>query len=136
MCCVMTMNCLNKQHELMQDIAISVGATYFSEKTGDDLSLINYGHIKEQFAKVANKLSSPTVFDGEIMSSSFQDLMDPQVLLEQQEQRVLVNYQLQVELQVQQEVQVQLVQQVQAEVQEHQVLQVLQVQRVLTEQVL
>lgn len=34
-----------KQHELMQDIAISVGATYFSEKTGDDLSLINYGHL-------------------------------------------------------------------------------------------
>ena len=29
-----------KQHELMQDIAMSVGATYFSEKTGDDLSLI------------------------------------------------------------------------------------------------
>jgi len=32
-----------RQHELMQDIAISVGATYFSEKTGDDLSQINYG---------------------------------------------------------------------------------------------
>ena len=31
-----------KQHELMQDIAVSVGATYYSEKTGDDLSLINY----------------------------------------------------------------------------------------------
>tara|TARA_R110000787_G_scaffold60051_2_gene136171 strand:- start:4214 stop:5875 length:1662 start_codon:yes stop_codon:yes gene_type:complete len=29
-----------KQHELMQDIALSVGAKYFSEKTGDDLSLI------------------------------------------------------------------------------------------------
>ncbi|MCP3700096.1 MAG: chaperonin GroEL [Aliivibrio sp.] len=29
-----------KQHELMQDIAISLGATYFSEKTGDDLSLM------------------------------------------------------------------------------------------------
>jgi len=29
-----------KQHELMQDIALTVGATYFSEKTGDDLSLI------------------------------------------------------------------------------------------------
>ena len=27
-----------KQHELMNDIAVSVGATYFSEKTGDDLS--------------------------------------------------------------------------------------------------
>jgi DNA ligase-1 len=37
--------------------------------------LLNFGHIKEQFAKVANKLNSPTVFDGEIMSSSFQDLM-------------------------------------------------------------
>lgn len=30
-----------RQHELMQDIALSVGATYFSEKTGDDLSIIN-----------------------------------------------------------------------------------------------
>jgi chaperonin GroEL len=29
----------------MQDIAISVGATYFSEKTGDDLSHINYGDL-------------------------------------------------------------------------------------------
>ena len=31
-----------RQHELMQDIALSVGATYFSEKTGDDLRLIEY----------------------------------------------------------------------------------------------
>ena len=31
-----------KQHELMQDIALSVGGTYFSEKTGDDLSLMTY----------------------------------------------------------------------------------------------
>ena len=29
-----------KQHELMQDIALAVGAKYYSEKTGDDLSLI------------------------------------------------------------------------------------------------
>jgi chaperonin GroEL len=39
-----------KQHELMHDIAVSVGATYFSEKTGDDLSLISYadlGHAKK-----------------------------------------------------------------------------------------
>ena len=34
-----------KQHELMHDIAISVGATYFSEKTGDDLSFINLGDL-------------------------------------------------------------------------------------------
>jgi chaperonin GroEL len=39
-----------KQHELMQDIAISVGANYFSEKTGDDLSHITYsdlGHVSK-----------------------------------------------------------------------------------------
>ena len=38
-----------KQHELMGDIALSVGATYFSEKTGDDLSIINFedlGHAQ------------------------------------------------------------------------------------------
>lgn len=34
-----------KQHELMQDIAISVGATYFSEKTGDDLSHITFDDL-------------------------------------------------------------------------------------------
>ena len=38
-----------RQHELMQDIALSVGATYFSEKTGDDLSLMtssDLGHVE------------------------------------------------------------------------------------------
>jgi len=34
-----------KQHELMQDIAASVGATYFSEKTGDDLSLMTVNDL-------------------------------------------------------------------------------------------
>lgn len=34
-----------KQNELMQDIALTVGATYFSEKTGDDLSIINYSDL-------------------------------------------------------------------------------------------
>lgn len=34
-----------KKHELMQDIALSVGAKYFSEKTGDDLSLISYSDL-------------------------------------------------------------------------------------------
>ena len=34
-----------KTHELMQDIALSTGATYFSEKTGDDLSIINFGDL-------------------------------------------------------------------------------------------
>lgn len=57
-----------KQHELMQDIALAVGATYFSEKTGDDLSLMtpqDLGHADKAVVdrdstiivrdKVANK---------------------------------------------------------------------------------
>jgi DNA ligase-1 len=37
--------------------------------------LVNFSHIKDQFAKVAGGLAMPYVFDGEVMSSSFQDLM-------------------------------------------------------------
>jgi chaperonin GroEL len=44
-CSVQPPNFGYKQHELMQDIAVSVGATYFSEKTGDDLSHINFGDL-------------------------------------------------------------------------------------------
>jgi chaperonin GroEL len=45
MCAVQPPNFGYKQHELMQDIALSVGATYFSEKTGDDLSLISFDDL-------------------------------------------------------------------------------------------
>ena len=44
-CCIQPPNFGYKQHELMQDIAISVGATYFSEKTGDDLSLMTVADL-------------------------------------------------------------------------------------------
>jgi len=37
--------------------------------------LVNFEHVKQQFAAVAGRLTAATVFDGEIMSSSFQDLM-------------------------------------------------------------
>jgi len=37
--------------------------------------LVNFEHIKQQFAKHAVFLDEPMVFDGEVMSSSFQDLM-------------------------------------------------------------
>jgi chaperonin GroEL len=52
-----------KQNELMQDIAISVGATYFSEKTGDDLSLMTFNDLG--FAKkiVADRSSTIIVKD-------------------------------------------------------------------------
>ena len=35
----------------------------------------NFPHVKDQFATIANTLLEPWVFDGEIMSGSFQDLM-------------------------------------------------------------
>ena len=37
--------------------------------------LVNFGHVKSQFEQIAAGLTEPWVFDGEIMSSSFQDLM-------------------------------------------------------------
>lgn len=37
--------------------------------------LLNFGHVRDQFSRVANGLTEPWVFDGEVMSSSFQDLM-------------------------------------------------------------
>jgi DNA ligase-1 len=37
--------------------------------------LLNFGHVKEQLSKVAHRFDGPMVLDGEIMSSSFQDLM-------------------------------------------------------------
>ena len=37
--------------------------------------LLNFEHVKQQFSHVANTLDKPMVFDGEIMSSSFQDMM-------------------------------------------------------------
>jgi chaperonin GroEL len=44
-----------KQHELMHDIAISVGATYFSEKTGDDLSIIQFSDLGHAAKVIVSK---------------------------------------------------------------------------------
>lgn len=44
-----------KQHELMQDLAVSVGATYFSEKTGDDLSQISVEDLGHASRVVVSK---------------------------------------------------------------------------------
>lgn len=54
-CAVPPPNFGYKQHELMQDIALSVGATYFSEKTGDDLSRINYGDLGHAAKVIVSK---------------------------------------------------------------------------------
>jgi chaperonin GroEL len=39
----------------MHDIAVSVGATYYSEKTGDDLSHINYGDLGHAAKVIVSK---------------------------------------------------------------------------------
>ena len=59
-----------KKHELMSDIALAVGAKYFSEKTGDDLSLINYsdlGHAAKIIVDTNNTviINSPARTDEE-----------------------------------------------------------------------
>lgn len=52
-----------KQHELMQDIALSVGAKYFSQSTGDDLSLITPEDLGFAKKVVIDKSSTIVVKD-------------------------------------------------------------------------
>jgi len=53
-----------RQHELMQDIALSVGATYFSEKTGDDLSLMTASDLGHVERVIVGRESSVILKDG------------------------------------------------------------------------
>jgi len=55
-----------KQHELMQDIALSLGANYFSEKTGDDLSLITMDDLGRADKVVIGRSSSVIIKDPDI----------------------------------------------------------------------
>jgi len=54
-----------KQHELMQDIAISVNATYFSEKTGDDLSLMTVNDLGHAAKVIVGRDSTVIIKDNE-----------------------------------------------------------------------
>lgn len=44
-----------RQHELMEDIALSVGATYFSQQTGDDLSHVTYESLGKAAKIIVSK---------------------------------------------------------------------------------
>ena len=57
-----------RTHELMQDIALAVGAKYFSEKTGDDLSLITEDDLGYANKIRVNKDSTVILRDEEISS--------------------------------------------------------------------
>ena len=75
-CAIAPPNFGYKQHELMQDIAISVGANYYSEKTGDDLSHINFGDLGHA-AKVIVGNDSTVIIKSDVRSK--QDKIDERV---------------------------------------------------------
>ena len=67
-CCVQPPNFGYKQHELMNDIALSVGATYYSEKTGDDLSLIMPSDLGKAKKVIVDRDSTIIVKDESVVS--------------------------------------------------------------------
>ncbi len=83
-----------KQHELMQDIALAVGATYFSEKTGDDLSLIlpkDLGHAEKV---VAGKDSTVIITGSEVneeCKTRVEELREQQVRTKNKGERDFIN---------------------------------------------
>jgi len=62
-CAIQPPNFGYKQHELMQDIALTVGATYFSEKTGDDLSIMTTADLGHAQKVIVEKDSTIVVRD-------------------------------------------------------------------------
>ena len=75
-CVIQPPNFGYKQHELMNDIALSVGATYFSEKTGDDLSLIELADLGKAKKVIVGSTSSIIIKDDTMVS---QDDIDERV---------------------------------------------------------
>jgi chaperonin GroEL len=65
-----------RQHELMNDIALSVGAKYFSEKTGDDLSLITPSDLGHASKVIIGKNKSIIVKDS---SSSIDEAVSDRI---------------------------------------------------------
>lgn len=59
-----------KQHELMNDIALTVGATYFSEKTGDDLSIMTVSDLGNASKVIVGRESTVLVKDNKEQSDA------------------------------------------------------------------
>ena len=77
-----------KQHELMQDIALSVGAKYFSEKTGDDLSLLGMSDLGHADKIISGK-SQTVIIKNDQMTKEIKDRISD--LREQQENTEVVS---------------------------------------------
>jgi len=83
-----------KTHELMQDIAFSVGAKYFSEKTGDDLSLIRMEDLGHADKIIVGKDSTIIIKDGEITNETIdrvEELRDQQERLTAKHEKDFIN---------------------------------------------
>jgi chaperonin GroEL len=77
-----------KQHELMQDIALSVGAKYFSEKTGDDLSLLNMNDLGHADKIISGKSQTVIIKNNQMTEEIEGRISD---LKEQQENTEIVS---------------------------------------------
>ena len=71
-----------RTHELMQDIAFATGAKYFSEKTGDDLSLISMQDLGHADKIIVGKESTIVVKNGDVTEETTERVKE---LREQQE---------------------------------------------------
>ena len=67
-CVIQPPNFGYKQHELMNDIALSVGAKYYSEKTGDDLSLITADDLGKAKKVIVGRQTSIIIKDEAVVS--------------------------------------------------------------------
>ena len=65
-----------RQHELMQDIALAVGATYYSEKTGDDLSLIQFTDLGHASKVIVGRDSAVILKDNENNNAELKSRVD------------------------------------------------------------
>lgn len=77
-----------KQHELMQDIALSVGAKYFSEKTGDDLSLLRMEDLGHADKIISGKSQTVIIKNNQMTEEIEKRITD---LKEQQENTEIVS---------------------------------------------
>ncbi len=83
-----------KTHELMQDIAFATGAKYFSEKTGDDLSIITMADLGHADKIMVGKSSTVIVKGGDISEETklrVEELKEQQKSLKAKHERDFIN---------------------------------------------
>ena len=83
-----------RSHELMQDIALSVGAKYFSESTGDDLSLIRMDDLGYADKIIVGKDSTIIIKDNQVtdeITKRVEELREQQERLTNKAERDFVN---------------------------------------------